>query len=103
MSELIVIGYPSPEKAEEVRHKLLELQGEYLVDLSDAVVATVDQKGRIKLNQLVHMWALGASAGSFWGLSSACCSFTRCWVFSSARERASYRERSAITGSMTPS
>lgn len=68
MSELIVIGYPSPEKAEEVRHKLLELQGEYLVDLSDAVVATVDPKGRIKLNQLVHMWALGASAGSFWGL-----------------------------------
>ncbi len=68
MSELIVIGYPTPVKAEEVRHKLLELQGEYMIDLADAVVATVDQKGRIKLNQLVHMWALGASSGSFWGL-----------------------------------
>ena len=68
MSELIVIGYPSQEKAEEVRHKLLELQGEYMVDLADAVVATVDEKGRIKLNQLVHMWAVGASSGSFWGL-----------------------------------
>ncbi|MFM9939364.1 MAG: DUF1269 domain-containing protein [Hyphomicrobiaceae bacterium] len=68
MSELIVIGYPTQAKAEEVRHKLLELQGEYMVDLADAVVATVDQKGRIKLNQLVHPWAIGASAGSFWGL-----------------------------------
>lgn len=68
MSELIVIGYPSADKAEEVRNKLLELQGEYMIDLADAVVATVDQQGRIKLNQLVHTWALGASSGSFWGL-----------------------------------
>ncbi len=68
MSELIVVGYESSAKAEEVRHKLLELQGEYMVDLADAVVATVDKKGRIKLNQLVHTWALGASSGSFWGL-----------------------------------
>ena len=68
MSELIVIGYPTAVKAEEVRQKLLEMQGEYMVDLADAVVATVDQKGRIKLNQLVHPWAIGASAGSFWGL-----------------------------------
>ncbi|MBK9078823.1 MAG: DUF1269 domain-containing protein [Hyphomicrobium sp.] len=68
MSELIVIGYGSPEKAEEVRNKLLELQGEYMIDLADAVVATVDKKGRIKLNQLVHVWAIGASYGSFWGL-----------------------------------
>lgn len=68
MSELIVIGYPSAERAEEVRSKLLELQGEYMIDLADAVVATVDQNGSIKLSQLVHTWALGASSGSFWGL-----------------------------------
>lgn len=68
MPELVVIGYDSPERAAEVRQKVLELQSEYMVDLADAVVATVDQKGRIKLDQLVHTWAVGATYGSFWGL-----------------------------------
>ena len=39
MSELIVIGYEDPFKAEEIRLQLLKLQREYLVDLEDAVVA----------------------------------------------------------------
>ena len=68
MPELVVIGYDTPEKASEVRQKVLELQSEYMVDLADAVVATVDGKGRIKLDQLVHTWAVGATYGSFWGL-----------------------------------
>ncbi|MEQ1812821.1 MAG: DUF1269 domain-containing protein, partial [Terricaulis sp.] len=68
MSELIVIGYNSTDTAEKVRQQFLDLQSEYIVDLSDAVVATADKKGRIKLSQLVHPWAVGASGGSFWGL-----------------------------------
>jgi len=41
---------------------------EYLVEVSDAVVATVNEKGKIKLNQMVNLWAAGAAGGSFWGL-----------------------------------
>lgn len=68
MSDLIAIIYPTEEKAEEVRHKLIELQKEYLIKLSDAVIATKTDAGKIKLNQLYSTTAAGAVSGSFWGL-----------------------------------
>jgi uncharacterized membrane protein len=68
MSELIVIGYDNAEKAEAARSKLLGMAKEYLVDVADAVVATADEKGKIKLNQMVNLWSLGATSGAFWGL-----------------------------------
>lgn len=68
MSDLIVIVYPTESKAEEVRQKLLELQKEYVIKLSDAVIATKTDSGKIKLNQLINTTATGAVSGSFWGL-----------------------------------
>lgn len=68
MQELIVIGYETPEEAENARNVLLAMSREYLADVSDAVVATVNDKGKIKLNQMVSLWAAGAAGGSFWGL-----------------------------------
>jgi uncharacterized membrane protein len=43
------------------------MQKEYLIDLDDAVVAVKDEKGKIKLHQLVNLTAAGASSGGFWG------------------------------------
>lgn len=68
MAELIVIGYDNAEKAEAARSALHGLAKEYLVEVGDAVVATRDAGGRIKLNQMVNLWAVGAAGGSFWGL-----------------------------------
>lgn len=68
MSDLIVIVYPTEAKAEEVRHRLVELQKEYLITLGDAVIATKTDAGKIKLNQMVSTTAAGAVSGSFWGL-----------------------------------
>lgn len=68
MSELIVIGYDSAEKAEDARAALMGMSREYLVDVADAVVATADAKGTIRLNQMVNLWTMGAASGSFWGL-----------------------------------
>ena len=68
MSDLIVIAFPSEEKAEEVRQKVLSLQKEYLIELGDAVVAVKHPNGHVKLNQMFHPTAAGAAAGSFWGL-----------------------------------
>ena len=68
MSDLVAIVYPSESKAEEVRQRLLKLQKEYLITLSDAVIAVKTESGDIKLNQLVNTTATGAVAGSFWGL-----------------------------------
>ena len=68
MSELIVIGYKNESEAESARVELFGLAREYLVDVADAVVATADNNGRIKLNQMVNLWSVGAASGAFWGL-----------------------------------
>jgi uncharacterized membrane protein len=67
MSDLVVIEFPSEAKAEEVRHKLLDMQKDYLIELGDAVIAVKQANGRIKLNQLFHPTAVGAVTGTFWG------------------------------------
>jgi uncharacterized membrane protein len=67
MSTLVVIGYDEPFKAEEIRIQLQKMQREYLLDLEDAVVATKDANGRVKLDQAVNLTAAGAVSGGFWG------------------------------------
>lgn len=68
MNNLLVIGFPSEQKAEEVRRKLLELQKEYLIELGDAVVAAKSEDGKITLHQMINTTAAGAVSGTFWGL-----------------------------------
>jgi uncharacterized membrane protein len=67
MSDLVVIAFPSEAKAEEVRHKILDLQKDYLIELGDAVIAVKQPNGTVKLNQLIHTTAMGAVSGAFWG------------------------------------
>ena len=68
MSDLVVIVYPTQEKAEEVRARLFKLQREYIIKLADAVVATKSLDGQIQLHQVVNTTAAGAVSGGFWGL-----------------------------------
>jgi len=68
MSTLVAIVYPSEQKAEEVRNVVFDLAKRYLIKFSDVVIATRDDKGRVKLNQLFNTTASGAAGGSFWGL-----------------------------------
>lgn len=37
------------------------------MDVADAVVAIADQNGKIKLNQMINLWTMGASGGAFGG------------------------------------
>jgi uncharacterized membrane protein len=67
MNDLVVIAFPSEEKAEEVRQKLFTMQKEYLIELGDAVVAVKNPDGAVKLNQLFNTTALGGVSGAFWG------------------------------------
>jgi uncharacterized membrane protein len=55
----------------EVRQKLLAMQKEYLLELGDAVVAVKNEKGNIKLNQMINTTAAGAVGGVFWGTPAA--------------------------------
>jgi uncharacterized membrane protein len=68
MNDLLVIAFPSEQKAEEVREKLLAMQKDYTLELGDAVVAVKREDGTVKLNQLVNTTAIGAAGGTFWGM-----------------------------------
>ncbi|MCB1331947.1 MAG: DUF1269 domain-containing protein [Maritimibacter sp.] len=68
MAELLVIGYDSYPAAEAARTELFQLSDGYYAEIDDAVVAMVDENGRVRLNQLVTPWQVGATSGSFWGL-----------------------------------
>ncbi len=67
MSDLVFIAFPSEQKAEEVRERILGMQKEYLIELGDAVIAVKDDKGRVKLNQMMNLTATGAMSGAIWG------------------------------------
>lgn len=67
MSDLVFIAFPTEQKAEEVRQKILSLQREYLIELGDAVVVVKDEKGHVKLNQMINLTAAGAASGALWG------------------------------------
>ena len=67
MSNLFVVGFDEPHKAEEVRLKLQKLQSEYLLDLAEVVVAVRDEKGKVKLHQAGSLTADGAICGGFCG------------------------------------
>jgi len=67
MSTLVVVAYDDPFQAEEVRLKLRRLQQDYLIDLEDAVVATKNDKGKVKLHQAINLAGAGALSGGFWG------------------------------------
>lgn len=67
MADLVEIAFPSEEKAEQVRQKLLDMQKEYLIELADAVIALKQPNGHVKLNQLFNPTATGALSGTFWG------------------------------------
>jgi uncharacterized membrane protein len=67
LSDLLVIEFPSEEKAEGVREMLLAMQKEYLIELGDAVVAVKEDNGRVKLNQLFQPIAQGTMSGALWG------------------------------------
>src|SRR2546422_293541 len=67
MADLVQITFPTEEKAEQVRQKLLDMQKEYLIELSDAVIAVKQPNGHVKLNQLFHPSASGAVSGTLLG------------------------------------
>jgi uncharacterized membrane protein len=68
MSELVVLGFNTADKADAVLNRLVQLEKEYLVDLEDAVIAVRDAQGKVRLKQSVNLTAAGAASG---GLSGA--------------------------------
>jgi uncharacterized membrane protein len=67
MSELIVVGFDEPNKADEVLNELRALQREYLIDLEDAVIAVRRPDGKVQLKQSVNVVGMSAASGGLWG------------------------------------
>jgi uncharacterized membrane protein len=67
MSNLIVIGFQNSADAFEMRAALARMQGQYLIEMDDAVVVTRDANGKVQLHQAVNLTAAGALSGTFWG------------------------------------
>lgn len=67
MADLLAIEFPTEERAEEVRRRLLEMQKEYLIELGDAVIAVKRPDGNVKLKQLLNPVKAGALSGVIWG------------------------------------
>ena len=60
MSNLVIVGFNEPHKADEVCLNLQKLQSECLLDLENVVVAINDEKGKVKLHQAGNLTANGA-------------------------------------------
>lgn len=67
MSDLIVIGFDEPQKADQVLHELVQLQKEHLVALEDAVVVIKNAEGKVNIKQSFNLTAAGAVQGGIWG------------------------------------
>lgn len=68
MSDLIVIGFPSEFKADEVLLDLRKLEREHLIDLEDAAIIVRNKDGKVRVKQTQELDASGALSGGFWGL-----------------------------------
>jgi uncharacterized membrane protein len=60
MSDRVFIAFDTKRQVDEMRDKVLDLQREYLIEVGDALIASRDDKGRVKLNELMHPAASGA-------------------------------------------
>jgi uncharacterized membrane protein len=67
MSDLIAVAYPDRETAEKVRMELARLTREHVIEIEDAVVASREPNGKIKLHQTVNPAGAGAAGGALWG------------------------------------
>jgi uncharacterized membrane protein len=67
MSNLVVVAFDEPHKAEEVRLKLAHLHSHYLLDLWEVVVATKDERGKVKLHRAGDLTARDTFSLGFCG------------------------------------
>lgn len=68
MSDLLILGYRSPEAVDAARADLLHAAQTTLLEIADAVVATADVEGRLHFAQMADLWAIGAAEDGLWGL-----------------------------------
>ena len=87
MSNLIVIGFDEEADAFGMRAALAKMQREYLIEMEDAAVVTLDAKGKVQLHQAVSLTSAGAVGGAFWGMLLGMLFFNPCLLYTSPSPR----------------
>jgi uncharacterized membrane protein len=67
MTDLIAVSFSGEDTADQVLNKLMAMRKEHLIDLEDACVVVRDQKGRVRLKQMINLIGMGALSGGAWG------------------------------------
>jgi len=67
MAELVVLGFPNKEQAEQVMEIGAKLRKEELLDLEDAALVWRTPDGKIKVQQSYSTTGAGAAGGALWG------------------------------------
>jgi uncharacterized membrane protein len=65
---LVVLGFADELSAFRLRELLSEMEEDGVLEIGDAVVATRNAKGKVRLHQSMPLVAAGAMVGSFGGL-----------------------------------
>jgi uncharacterized membrane protein len=68
MTELVVLGFPNKERAEQVMNLGAGLQRQELLDLEDAALVWRTPDGKLKIQQSMNPTATGALTGALWGM-----------------------------------
>ena len=67
MAELVVLGFPSKERAEQAMAVSADLQRQELLDLEDGALVWRTPDGKIKVQQQFNTTGAGAASGALWG------------------------------------
>jgi uncharacterized membrane protein len=67
MADLVVLGFPSKEQAEQVMEVVGRLRKQELLDLEDSALVWRTQDGKIKTQQQFSTTGAGAATGALWG------------------------------------
>ncbi|HLS45504.1 MAG TPA: DUF1269 domain-containing protein [Ornithinicoccus sp.] len=68
MSELIIIGYEDHATAERAANKVMDLQRDFIVELSGLATVRVDDNGKKHVDLPHKIVGASASAGALWGV-----------------------------------
>ena len=67
MADLVVLGFPNRERAEQVMEVAASLRKQELLDLEDAALVWRTPDGKIKIQQSFSTTGAGAATGALWG------------------------------------
>ena len=68
MSELIIIGYDDHATAERAQGKVIELQRDFVLNLSGLAVVRVDEDGKKHIDTPGSIVGVSATGGALWGM-----------------------------------